>query len=73
MKTYYLIEMDLIAQQNSLNFAIVIRLFHFACLRTLCIFYVQPLDIVIFQPYKHYHSKAIDAATQMECSDFQKN
>ena len=26
---------------------------------------LQPLDIVIFQSYKHYHSKAVEAATQI--------
>lgn len=24
---------------------------------------LQPLDVVVFQPYKHYHSEAVEAAT----------
>ena len=27
---------------------------------------MQPLNVVVFEPYKHYHSKAVD------CSDFNK-
>ena len=32
----------------------------------------QPLDVVVFQPYKHFHAEAIDAATRTGCSDFNK-
>jgi len=33
---------------------------------------IQPLDVVVFQPLKHYHSEAIDYATRTGCSDFNK-
>jgi len=33
---------------------------------------LQPLDVVVFQPYKHYHSEAIEAATRTGCTDFDK-
>ena len=33
---------------------------------------MQPLDVVVFQPYKHYHAEAIDMATRTGCSDFNK-
>ena len=32
---------------------------------------LQPLDVV-FQPYKHFHAEAINAATCTKCSDFNK-
>ena len=33
---------------------------------------LQPLDVVVFQPYKHFHAEAIDVATRTGCSDFNK-
>ena len=33
---------------------------------------LQPLDMVVFQPLKHYHAEAIDQATRTGCSDFNK-
>lgn len=33
---------------------------------------LQPLDVVVFQPLKHYHAEAIDHATRTGCSDFNK-
>ena len=33
---------------------------------------LQPLDVVVFQPYKHYHAEAVEAATRMGCGDFNK-
>ena len=33
---------------------------------------LQPLDVVVFQPYKHHHSEAIEAATCTGCTDFDK-
>ena len=33
---------------------------------------LQPLDVVVFQPYKHYHSEAIEATTRTGCADFDK-
>jgi len=30
------------------------------------------LDVVVFQPLKHYHAEAIDKATRTGCSDFNK-
>ena len=33
---------------------------------------LQPLDVVVFQPFKHYHAEAVEQATQSGCSDFNK-
>jgi len=33
---------------------------------------LQPLDVVVFQPYKHYHTQAIEAATRTGCAEFDK-
>jgi hypothetical protein len=33
---------------------------------------LQPLDVVCFQPLKHYHSEAIDAAVRMGDTEFSK-
>ena len=33
---------------------------------------LQPLDVVLFQPYKHWHAQAVDAATRTGCNDFNK-
>jgi len=33
---------------------------------------LQPLDVVVFQPLKHYHAEAIEEATRTGCSDFNK-
>ena len=33
---------------------------------------LQPLDVVVFQPLKHYHAEAIEQATRSGCSDFNK-
>lgn len=33
---------------------------------------MQPLDVVIFQPYKHYHSEAVDRAARTGCTNFNK-
>ncbi len=32
----------------------------------------QPLDVGCFQPYKHYHSEAIDAAMRTGIAEFSK-
>jgi DDE superfamily endonuclease len=32
----------------------------------------QPLDVVLFQPFKHYHGKAVDYASRTGCGDFNK-
>ena len=32
--------------------------------------FLQPLDVVLFQPYKHYHRRAIADATRTGCTDF---
>jgi len=34
--------------------------------------FLQPLDVVVFQPYKHWHVEAIDAATRTGCTNFNK-
>ena len=31
---------------------------------------LQPLDVVIFQPYKYFHAQALDTATHTGCSKF---
>jgi hypothetical protein len=33
---------------------------------------LQPLDVVVFQPFKHFHAKAVDDATRIGCGDFNK-
>jgi hypothetical protein len=33
---------------------------------------LQPLDVVVFQPYKHYHTKALDVAVRDGCTRFNK-
>ena len=33
---------------------------------------LQPPNVVVFQPYKHYHAEAIDEATRTGCTDFSK-
>ena len=33
---------------------------------------LQLLDMVCFQPYKHFHAEAVDATTRTGCSDFNK-
>ncbi|RPA96086.1 hypothetical protein L873DRAFT_1695895, partial [Choiromyces venosus 120613-1] len=33
---------------------------------------LQPLDVVVLQPYKHNHSQAVEAAICTRCTDFDK-
>ena len=33
---------------------------------------LQPLDVGCFQPYKHWHAEAVDAATRSGCTSFNK-
>jgi hypothetical protein len=33
---------------------------------------LQPLNIIVFQLFKHFHAKAVDDATCIGCSDFNK-
>jgi hypothetical protein len=33
---------------------------------------LQLLDVVLFQPFKHYHGKAVDYANYISCNDFNK-
>jgi len=42
------------------------------CLPSHCTHLLQPLDVVVFQPYKHYHAEALDIATRTGCSQFDK-
>ena len=42
------------------------------CLPSHTTHFLQPLDVVIFQPYKHWHAEAIDEATRTGCEDFNK-
>ena len=44
----------------------------FFCLLLHTTHLLQPLDVVVFQPYKHDHAKAIDSAICTGCSDFHK-
>jgi hypothetical protein len=32
--------------------------------------FLQPLDVVLFQPYKHYHRKAVNSAARIGCESF---
>ena len=32
--------------------------------------YLQPLDVVVFQPFKHYHRRAVEEATRQGCTNF---
>lgn len=34
--------------------------------------FLQPLDVNVFQTYKHYHGEAIDGATRSGCTNFNK-
>lgn len=42
------------------------------CLPSHATHLLQPLDVVIFQPYKHYHKETVDQATRTGCGDFNK-
>jgi DDE superfamily endonuclease len=33
---------------------------------------LQPLDVVVFQPYKHHHAKAVNYAIRTGCTDFNR-
>jgi hypothetical protein len=33
---------------------------------------LQPLDVVLFQPYKHFHAESVDRATRTGCNKFSK-
>jgi len=33
---------------------------------------LQPLNVIVLQPYKHYHARAVEADTQIACGDFNK-
>jgi hypothetical protein len=33
---------------------------------------MQPLDVIIFQPYKHYHGQTINAAVRTSAEEFTK-
>jgi len=48
------------------------KLIHMFCLRPHTSHILQPLDVMLFQPYKHYHAKAIDYASRTGCGDFNK-
>jgi hypothetical protein len=48
------------------------RLIHIFALPPHTSHILQPLDVVLFQPYKHFHAKAVDRATRTECSQFNK-
>ena len=34
--------------------------------------FLQPLDVVVFQPYKHWHAEAVDRSARLGCSDYNK-
>jgi DDE superfamily endonuclease len=48
------------------------RLIHIFALPPHTSHILQPLNVVLFQPFKHFHAKAIDYATRTGCSDFNK-
>jgi DDE superfamily endonuclease len=33
---------------------------------------LQPLNVMLFQPFKHYHEKAVNYASRTGCGDFNK-
>jgi DDE superfamily endonuclease len=33
---------------------------------------LQPLNVVVFQPFKHFYIKAVNDATHTDCGDFNK-
>jgi hypothetical protein len=35
--------------------------------------FLQPLDVGCFQPYKHWHAEAVDAATRTGCTNYNKS
>ena len=45
---------------------------HIFCLPPHTSHILQPLDVVLFQPFKHYHAKAVDYAYRTGCGDFNK-
>jgi DDE superfamily endonuclease len=45
---------------------------HLFCLPPHTSHILQPLDVVLFQPFKHYHGKVVDYATRTGCGDFNK-
>jgi hypothetical protein len=48
------------------------KLIHIFCLPAHTSHILQPLDVVLFQPFKHFHGKAVDYATRTGCGDFNK-
>ena len=48
------------------------KLIHMFCLPPHTSHILQPLDVVLFQQYKHFHGKAIDYASRTGCGDFNK-
>ena len=42
------------------------------CLPPYTTYFFQLLNMVVFQPYKHWHAKALDEATQTGCYNFNK-
>jgi DDE superfamily endonuclease len=45
---------------------------HIFCLPLYTSHILQPLNVVLFQLYKHFHAKAVDQATRTGCSNFNK-
>ncbi len=48
------------------------RLIHIFVLSSYTNYILQLLDVVLFQSFKHFHVKAVDNATRIDCSDFNK-
>jgi hypothetical protein len=42
------------------------------CLSLYSTHLIQPLDVIVFQLYKHYHEQAIDAAVRTNIKEFTK-
>lgn len=34
--------------------------------------FLQPLDVVVFQPYKYWHTEAVDRSARLGCTDYNK-
>jgi hypothetical protein len=41
----------------------------FFCLTPLSSHFLQPLDVMLFQPFKHYHHQAVEMAARTGCTN----
>ena len=62
---FYSMVMARTAQRSSLISAIITTSFHPHTTHL-----VQPLDLICFQPYNHFHAEAVGVARRTDCLDF---